>query len=78
MKIYSTPTQRDANHAHTGAIDETAGADRRIDRGSYGTCLDCGGDIDHERLLAQPAALRCLECQRMHERTHGHAPMPKL
>ncbi len=53
-------------------------ARERIDRGGYGTCMDCGGDIDYERLLAQPAALRCLECQRLHERTHGHAPMPKL
>lgn len=53
-------------------------ARERFDRGSYGTCTDCGSDIEYERLLAQPAALRCLECQRTHERTHGHAPTPKL
>jgi DnaK suppressor protein len=53
-------------------------ARERIDRGSYGTCTDCGGDMEYERLRAQPAAMRCLDCQRTHERTHGHAPMPKL
>lgn len=54
------------------------GARDRIDAGGYGTCPDCGSDIEFERLLAQPAALRCLECQRTHERTHRQAPMPKL
>lgn len=36
---------------------------RRIDDGSYGICKDCGKSIDPRRILAQPAALRCLERQ---------------
>ena len=53
-------------------------AQERLDSGSYGSCLDCGGEIEFERLLAQPAALRCYDCQRVHERTYAHAPEPKL
>ena len=29
----------------------------------YGCCVDCGADIALERLLARPAASRCLACQ---------------
>ena len=36
---------------------------RGIDDGSYGICVDCGDPIDQRRVLAQPTALRCLECQ---------------
>jgi RNA polymerase-binding transcription factor DksA len=53
-------------------------AQERIDGGSYGSCLDCGGEIEFERLLAQPTALRCLDCERVHERTYAHASQPKL
>lgn len=31
--------------------------------GSYGVCNECGSRIDPRRLVAQPTALRCLECQ---------------
>ncbi|HEX5768402.1 MAG TPA: TraR/DksA family transcriptional regulator [Burkholderiales bacterium] len=41
----------------------------RLADGSYGTCAECGGDIGIERLRANPAALRCVDCQRMHEKT---------
>jgi DnaK suppressor protein len=53
-------------------------AQERLADGSYGLCVDCGGEIDFERLLAQPAALRCLDCQRVYERTFTHPPEPKL
>ncbi len=35
----------------------------RMDDERYGTCIACGGEIAFERLLAQPAASRCLTCQ---------------
>ena len=35
---------------------------------SYGRCVDCGVDIDPRRLLAQPAAARCIRCQAEAER----------
>jgi DnaK suppressor protein len=40
---------------------------RRIDEGSYGRCEDCEQEIGRERLLAQPAAPRCLACQQRAE-----------
>lgn len=43
-------------------------AQRRIADGTYGSCIDCGGDIDPRRRLAQPQTLRCLECQVAAER----------
>jgi DnaK suppressor protein len=39
-------------------------ADARIDAGTYGTCLICGGDIDAERLEYQPDAVACMPCMR--------------
>lgn len=53
-------------------------AQERIDGGSYGSCLDCGGEIEFERLLAQPTALRCIDCERVHERTYAHTSQSKL
>jgi RNA polymerase-binding transcription factor len=41
----------------------------RLADGSYGTCAECGGDIGVERLRANPAAVRCVDCQRVHEKT---------
>jgi len=34
----------------------------RIDKGTYGTCANCGTEIAPERLAAQPVATRCLAC----------------
>jgi RNA polymerase-binding transcription factor DksA len=31
-----------------------------------------------ERLHANPAALRCLDCQAMHEKTYAHPGTPTL
>lgn len=36
---------------------------RRMTRGEYGQCIDCGSDIDPGRLRAVPWAPRCIECQ---------------
>ena len=43
----------------------------RMAEGSYGTCSACGADIGFERLRANPAAVRCFECQQLHEKTHA-------
>jgi RNA polymerase-binding protein DksA len=45
-------------------------AHRRLADGSYGVCIDCGGDVGVERLRAEPAAPRCIDCQRRHEKTY--------
>ena len=50
----------------------------RINDGTYGFCMDCGQDIGFKRLLAQPAALRCLPHQQAYEKTHAQGPKPTL
>jgi DnaK suppressor protein len=35
----------------------------RIADGSYGVCIDCGGEIDRARLKADPTVKRCPPCQ---------------
>lgn len=48
----------------------------RIGTPDYGNCSDCGGTIPFERLLASPAATRCVACQTRHE--HGQGAAPRL
>ena len=36
----------------------------RIDDGTYGRCLTCGGPVGDARLAALPWASHCIECQR--------------
>jgi len=36
------------------------------------------GDIDYNRLRANPAALRCIDCQRQYEKTHAVPAGPRL
>jgi len=40
----------------------------RLDEGSYGECADCGNPIPYARLVAYPAAKRCVACQEKIER----------
>ena len=35
----------------------------RIDLGTYGTCVVCGGPVADGRLEAKPEAARCVACQ---------------
>jgi RNA polymerase-binding protein DksA len=46
------------------AID---GALKRIDAGTYGTCVSCGNEIRRERLEASPWASLCIDCKRRAE-----------
>jgi DnaK suppressor protein len=38
----------------------------RFEQGSYGTCKQCGADIDPARLKALPYVTLCLHCQQRH------------
>lgn len=49
---------------HLAAVVE---AIERLDAGSYGRCIDCGGPIEPERLAVRPSAARCLRCERAAE-----------
>ena len=50
----------------------------RLADGTIGTCSDCGLDIGFERLLAYPAARRCVACQAQHEKTYAPGGTPTL
>jgi DnaK suppressor protein len=52
-------------------LKELDAAALRLDRGTYGTCTDCGAEIELERLFARPGATRCIACQRRYEKTHA-------
>lgn len=59
-------------------LRDLVAAEDRMNRGTYGTCISCGREIPFERLQAHPGALRCVECQTMHERTHAGTGEPTL
>jgi RNA polymerase-binding protein DksA len=46
---------------------------QRLDAGAYGDCATCGQPIPLQRLLAQPAAERCVACQAAFEHRAGTA-----
>lgn len=43
-------------------IAKISAALRRMDAGEYGTCTECGEDIDAGRLEAYPYADECFDC----------------
>jgi len=47
---------------------EVLAALARIDDGSYGCCVDCGGQVPEPRLEARPATARCVPCQAKRDR----------
>jgi DnaK suppressor protein len=51
----------------THELSTVEAALKRFHNGTYGTCIDCGADIDYPRLLAHPTATRCLACQERRE-----------
>jgi RNA polymerase-binding protein DksA len=53
-------------------------AQQRMRDGGYGECRDCGGEIDFERLRANPIAVRCILCQTQHEKSFAHGGTPTL
>ncbi len=48
-------------------ISEIDAALERIEDGSYGTCSNCGEEIPHARLEANPWASLCIDCKRRAE-----------
>ncbi|MGE5088291.1 MAG: TraR/DksA family transcriptional regulator [Candidatus Levyibacteriota bacterium] len=63
---------------HVEELRDIDAAKLRIKNGSFGTCIDCGGDIGVERLRAYPTAKRCRPCQEHREKTYAHQGTPSL
>ncbi|MCV2362850.1 TraR/DksA family transcriptional regulator [Paucibacter sp. DJ1R-11] len=49
------------------ALREVGVAQAALERADFGHCQDCGEAIPWACLQAQPASLRCLSCQGLHE-----------
>ena len=60
-----TQASRRAAEVRISKIDN---AMHRINRDSYGYCLECEEEIGYARLHAQPEAPFCLDCQSQRER----------
>ena len=59
-------------------VRELEAAQARLADGSFGCCAACGREIAFERLRVNPGATRCVDCQRMHEKTYAHPAEPRL
>lgn len=59
-------------------LQELEDALQRMSERRYGVCVECGDDIAYARLRAQPAAKRCLDCQRVYEHTHWQLNATRL
>jgi len=53
-----------------GRVDEALA---RLASGAYGSCVECDGEISLNRLTALPFALRCRECEELHEIDEGRS-----
>jgi RNA polymerase-binding transcription factor DksA len=54
---------------HVDELRDIEAARERMADGTYGRCVDCGEDIDVERLRAYPTARRCVRDQRRVEQS---------
>ena len=64
---------RDAD-LKSGVLRQVRAALRRIQDGSFGTCIDCELTISPKRLAAAPWALRCIQCQEAADRDWQGSP----
>jgi RNA polymerase-binding protein DksA len=60
-------------HSNRVQMQQIEAALERMNRGDYGTCVDCEEPIAKGRLIAEPHATRCAECQERLERRGGAA-----
>jgi DnaK suppressor protein len=52
-------------------IEEIDNALKKIKKGKYGVCEDCGRKINKQRLIAIPFVSLCLKCKETEERDEG-------
>jgi len=53
------------NHVHSKEMrNDIITALKRMDEGTYGICVKCGGEISEDRLVALPYAGTCINCRK--------------
>lgn len=55
----------------TREIKQIDNALEKIEKGEYGVCECCGGNINKQRLIAIPFAGLCIKCKESEERDEG-------
>lgn len=50
---------------------ELGAAADRMNHPDFGVCPNCGAAIPVDRLVVNPAAIRCVACQEAHDKTHA-------
>lgn len=63
---------------HVMEIRDIEAARVRIKQAGFGVCVDCGAEIEFERMRSYPTAKRCYICQQQHEKTYAHEGNPTL
>jgi len=63
---------------HIRDMRDIEAALQRIKEETFGACIDCGDDIDFNRLQAYPTAKRCIVCQEKREREFVQEGHPKM
>ena len=56
---------------HSFMLKKIDGALIKIKNGTFGTCDECDGEIEINRLRARPVATQCIACKEEGERTEG-------
>ena len=73
MDLENAQVQRHV--AELRALDQ---ARTRLKDGEINICIDCGREIGWQRLLANPTAVRCIECQTAVEKRYVAGTPPRL
>jgi len=63
---------------HVQELRGIVAARQRLAAGNINRCVDCGDSIGFERLLTNPVATRCIECQERHEKKYAHEAPPRM
>ena len=58
-------------------LEDVNDALARLENDAFGACVDCGEEINPDRLGALPWARRCIECQSLLEHPVRHAKRPR-
>lgn len=56
---------------HSFMLKKIEGALQKIKDGTFGTCEECDGEIEINRLRARPVATHCIACKEEGERSEG-------
>ena len=73
-EVDDATTNAEEHLAHTmhrhyvGELRMLDAARERVDKGLIDSCIDCGSEMGFERLNVQPYAVRCVDCQQLHEK----------